>query len=90
MIVVNITKGKLEELEEFNLMNEGSLAMIGAKIEKNPKLIAWLITVADSCSHCSSVYVSSLISLIPKLMINWIIWLIVKVKVTKTMVSTIG
>lgn len=49
---MNITKGKLDESEESNLINEGSIAMIGAKIEKNPKFIAYEMTVMESCSHC--------------------------------------
>lgn len=49
MMVVNMTRGKLEEFDVFNLMNDGSLAIIGAKMEKKPKFMAWLMTVADNC-----------------------------------------
>lgn len=62
IMVVNMTKGKLEELEVLSCMNEGSFARIGANMEKKPKLMDSLITLADNCSQCSSVKVSSLIS----------------------------
>lgn len=90
MMVVNMTRGKLEEFDVFNLMNDGSLAIIGAKMEKKPKFMAWLMTVADNCQHCSSVYVSNLISLMPILISSWMIWLITNVKITSIIVSTTG
>lgn len=34
-----MTKGKFEEFDESSLIKEGNFAMIGAKMEKKPKLI---------------------------------------------------
>jgi hypothetical protein len=48
-MVVNITKGKLDDPEVSRWIKDGSLAIIGPKIEKKPKLIACEITVIKSC-----------------------------------------
>jgi len=59
MIVVNMTNGKLDESEELlACTKDGSLARMGAKMEKKPKFIACENTVMFICSQYSSVKVS--------------------------------
>lgn len=58
---MNITKGKLEDSLVLMYIKAGSFAIIGAKMEKKPKLIAEIKTLTESCSQFLSVTVSSLI-----------------------------
>lgn len=90
MMVVNITKGKLELSDVLSFTKDGSLAMIGAKIEKKPKLIACDTTVIDICSQYSSVNVSKYISLIAKDITICMMVLYTNVITTSTMVKNTG